>query len=108
MRQKLERERDKILNKLPGFRSIVQGSIIKRRHVCGKPTCRCKKDLSNWHTSYQISFTEKGKTRTITIPKDRLKEVRQGLQKYKSFRHQVKRVVEINRTLIKKNPTESK
>lgn len=44
---------------------ICEGSLVERRLPCGNPNCRCHKDPANLHGPYyQLSWKEKGKTRT--------------------------------------------
>lgn len=104
MNQKLLNEKQKILKTLAILENIIQGSIVMRKHTCGKSNCKCKRAEKDRHTSYQLTFAVDGKTKTITIPKYKLHDVKKGLRQYRHFRQLVKRLLEINRNLIKKNP----
>ena len=104
MTQKIQNEKQRILKSLPSFENIIQGSIVKRKHTCGKLNCKCKRNEKYLHTSHQLTFAVDGKTKTITIPKDKLTEVKQGIVQNRRFRKNVKRLLEINRNLIKRKP----
>ncbi len=108
MRNKLNVEKHRIIKTLTSFKNIIQGTIVMRKHTCGKSNCRCKRHDKFLHTSHQLTFAIDGKTKTITIPKDKIKDVEQGILQYKSFRQQVKQLLEINRNLIRKNPYQLK
>lgn len=97
-------QKKQILKTLASFDNIIQGTILTRRHTCGKTNCRCKTHKKYLHVSKQLSFAVEGKTKTITIPKDKVNDVTQGILQYKCFRQQVKRLIELNRNLIKKKP----
>lgn len=98
-----ESKKRKVLKKIASYSEIIQGSITKRMHTCGKPQCRCHTAKELRHCSYQLSFALQGKTKTITIPKDKLDEVKKGIQQYKNFRRCIIELLDINRTNIKRS-----
>lgn len=102
---RLEQRKKRILAELQLYFDIVQGTIVQRMHTCGKPGCRCHRAVSQRHCSYQLTFAVDGKTRTVTIPKDKLAAVRKGLKQYRDFRKSVRQLLEINRCLIKRQPS---
>lgn len=101
----LKIRKKRILGKLQRYSDIVQGTIVQRMHTCGNQGCRCHKSDSQRHCSYQLTFAVEGKTRTVTIPKDKLSSVRKGLKQYRDFRESVRQLLEINRCFIKRNPS---
>ena len=102
MEENLFHRKALIIQRISQLSDILQGTIVARRHKCGKPNCRCKTNDVYLHSSRQLTFSHKGKTRTITIPKDKLDHVVESLDQFKEFRKLVKRMLEINRLLIKK------
>jgi len=67
---------------------IHPGSLSEQYNVCGKPDCRCKdpKDPQKHGPYYHLSFTWRGKSRTLFVRAERLAEMREKLANYKRFR----------------------
>jgi hypothetical protein len=67
---------------------IHPGSLSEQYNVCGKPDCRCKdpKDPQKHGPYYHLSFTRRGKSRTLFVRAERLAEMREKLANYKRFR----------------------
>ena len=67
---------------------IHPGSLSEQFNVCGKPDCRCKdpKDPQKHGPYYHLSFTWRGKSRTLFVRAERLAEIREKLANYKRFR----------------------
>ena len=67
---------------------IHPGSLSEQYNVCGKADCRCKdpKHPQKHGPYYHLSFTWRGKSRTLFVRAERLAEVREKLANYKLFR----------------------
>lgn len=67
---------------------IHPGSLSEQYNVCGKVDCRCKdpKDPQKHGPYYHLSFTWRGKSRTLFVRAERLTEIREKLANYKRFR----------------------
>lgn len=67
---------------------ILPGSISTQWNVCGKPGCRCKdpKKPRKHGPYYQLSFTVDGKSSTMFVKKQDLKQLRQCGKRYQRFR----------------------
>ena len=67
---------------------IHPGSLSEQYNVCGKPDCRCKdpKDPQKHGPYYHLSFTWRGKSRTLFVRAERLAKMREKLANYKRFR----------------------
>ena len=64
----------------PPKEAMLRGSLIELRRRCGKPGCHCREGEP--HTTPALSYSQKGKTRIVTLsPKD-LPGVRAGLKRY--------------------------
>jgi hypothetical protein len=61
--------------------TTLRGSLIELRRRCGKPNCHCAKGRP--HTTPALSFSEKGKTRILTLSKAEIPAVRRALQRHK-------------------------
>jgi hypothetical protein len=59
---------------------MLKGSLFTFRRRCGKPTCWCAS--GEGHESPALSYTEAGKTKTLTLTGARLSGVRAALARY--------------------------
>ena len=60
--------------------SILRGSLICLRRKCGKLNCRCRQ--AKPHTSPALSYSQRGKTRILTLPAAQVPQVRAALKRY--------------------------
>ncbi len=63
---------------------VLRGSVFTFRRRCGKPNCRCAS--GDAHESPALSYTEDGKTKTLTLTGADLDEVVAGLARYEEAR----------------------
>ena len=59
---------------------LLRGSLIVLRRRCGKPACHCAKGLP--HATPALSFSQRGKTRILTLRPAQLAAVRAALRRY--------------------------
>lgn len=59
---------------------LLRGRLTTFRRRCGKPTCRCARGEP--HESPALTFTESGRTRTITLSRADVEEVAAALARY--------------------------
>jgi len=86
---------------------LLRGSLIVLRRRCGKPTCHCAKGQP--HTTPALSFSQKGKTRILTLRPAELAAVRAALRRYQKAQGQLeRRVVTGLRRLARPQPTRSR
>lgn len=60
--------------------TALRGSLITLRRRCGKPTCHCAQGQP--HESPALSFSQKGKTRILTLTAKEVPTVRRALRRY--------------------------
>jgi hypothetical protein len=84
----IAREIEHLKQQLAELGPIHPGSLSEQYNVCGKPDCRCKdpKDPQKHGPYYHLSFTWRGKSRTLFVRAERLAEMREKLANYKRFR----------------------
>jgi hypothetical protein len=77
-----------IEQKITKLGPVLPGSITEQWNVCGKINCRCKsKDNPQKHGPYQkLSFTILGKSSTMFIKKEDLKEAKKRIKSYAKFK----------------------
>ena|SRR5487761_504357 len=69
--------------------SMLRGSLTTFRRRCGKPSCRCAKGEP--HESPALTYTEAGRTKTLTLSASEIKEVRAALRRYTRAKTQLDR-----------------
>ena len=60
--------------------TALRGSLITLRRRCAKPTCHCAQGQP--HESPALSFSQKGKTRILTLTPNEVPAVRRALRRY--------------------------
>jgi hypothetical protein len=75
-----ERQLRSALSQLLSRRGVVHGTLIVRRRVCGKPTCRCAK--GQLHEGLYLVVTEQGKPRQMYVPRPWEAALRQWIDNY--------------------------
>lgn len=63
---------------------MVKGNVYELARKCGKPSCACAE--GQLHRSMVLSWSERGKTRLVSIPAKRLEELRRQSERYLRFR----------------------
>lgn len=84
----IERKIENLKQQLAWLGPMHPGSLSEQYNVCGKPDCRCKdpKNPQKHGPYYHLSFTWRGKSRTLFVRAERLAEMREKLANYKRFR----------------------
>ncbi|MHB8345547.1 MAG: DUF6788 family protein [Ferrimicrobium sp.] len=62
----------------------MRGMLIIFRRRCGKPNCRCS--AGNPHESPALTYTESGRTKTVTLTNAEVPEVAAALARYEKAR----------------------
>ena len=63
---------------------VLRGTLTTFRRRCGKPACRCA--AGEPHESPALTYTEAGRTRTVTLRAADVVEVRAALARYEQAR----------------------
>jgi hypothetical protein len=59
---------------------VLRGTLLSRKRVCGKASCRCAK--GHPHESLYLVISEGGRTRQLYVPRQWEAAVRQWVQSY--------------------------
>ncbi len=100
-RQKLRRMHEKVrklLDVVMDHQPITKGSVYEMRRKCGKKGCRCTE--GQLHSSMVISWSEDGKNKLRTIPKDQFERLRKQTERYQALRRARARIVKLQKELI--------
>ena len=63
---------------------VLRGTLTTFRRRCGKPGCRCA--TGEPHESPALTYTDGGRTKTLTLSVGELDEVRTALARYEAAR----------------------
>lgn len=77
---------------------LLKGNVYELARKCGKAHCTCTR--GELHRSMVLSWSEEGKTRLRSIPRERVLEVKGKSEEYLRFRRARARVSEICREII--------
>jgi len=107
-REELSRLRSALQRRLTDLRRIVKvvfgrsplvkGNVYELARKCGKPNCICTR--GDLHRSMVLTWSEEGKGRLLSIPSERVAEVKKKSEEYLRFRRARARVTEIHREIL--------
>jgi hypothetical protein len=63
---------------------VLRGRLVTFRRRCGKPSCRCADGAP--HESPALTYTEDGRTKTLTLQAGEVAEVAAALDRYEQQR----------------------
>ena len=66
---------------------VLRGALTVFRRRCGKPSCRCA--AGDPHESLALTFTEHGRSKTLTLSAAEAAEVAAALERYQRARAQL-------------------
>ena len=61
--------------------TVLRGSLIRLRRKCGKPNCHCAQGQP--HSCPALSYSQRGKTKLLTLPAAHLPKIRAALKRYR-------------------------
>ena len=77
---------------------LVKGNVYEMARKCGKLNCVCTR--GELHRSMVLTWSEEGKTRLRSIPRERVVELKGKSEEYLRFRRARARVSEICREIL--------
>ena len=63
---------------------FLRGSLTLMRHTCGKRTCRCARGEK--HESWYLAYSQGGRKRMVSIPREWLPQVREWIARHRQAR----------------------
>jgi hypothetical protein len=72
---------------------MLRGTLTTFRRRCGKPSCRCA--AGEPHESPALTYTEGGRTRTLTLSRAEVAEVKAALARYEQARAKLERAAQV-------------
>lgn len=98
-RRELKREANKLRSEMRKLGQIIMGSMNFRKIKCGKTNCKCAR--GELHECWCITYKEKGKTRTISIDKNKVGEALMMRRSYKKMKKLIKELSLVNYELVR-------
>ena len=95
----LETRRGARLKELAGTGPVLEGSLAEIRVTCGNPNCRCARGEK--HRSHILKREFRGKTQSLYVPVDLVKEAQDWVQEYRRVRSLLREISELNRSIIR-------
>lgn len=104
-RRLFERKRKLLLTRLAATGQFIRGSVVLMKRRCTRPQCpRCLSGQR--HPTWVLTYSRKGKTRTVYLGQKRLDDARRMVAQHKVLMDLVDQIAEINLALlIQKAPT---
>jgi hypothetical protein len=90
----LIRRRNGWLKKLAEVGPVVRGSLVSAQR--------------GNHTAHQLTVSVKGKTHTVYVPKDMVKEVRKWIQNHRRLQRIVREISKLNMAIIHRHVPEGR
>jgi hypothetical protein len=88
------------LKKLATSSPILAASFGTYTHRCGRPSCRCHHG-GPLYTGQHLTFKEHGKTRSVSVPKELLAEVRSWLAEHRRLKHLLHEIHQLSVALLR-------
>lgn len=79
------------LKMLSSATPILAATLSSYAHRCGRDSCRCHHG-GPLHTGQHLTFHERGKTRSVYVPKDLLPEVRTWIARHRRLKEVLKEI----------------
>ena|SRR5215217_6162976 len=100
IRDQTLRTRDKLIDKLPITGELLRGSLLERtvRHTKDCPKCA----RGEGHHVFVLTVTYPGgRTRQISVRRERVAEVRRWLSNYQELKEAIEGICELNHDLLR-------
>jgi hypothetical protein len=88
------------LKQLAPDKPVLAASLALVNKRCGQPSCGCHHG-GPLHQAYHLSFKERGKTRTVYVPKDLVPEVQSWVAEYQRLKRLLSEVSQLSLALVR-------
>ena len=78
---------------------VLAASLVWNGKRCGRPGCRCARGEK--HMAYYLTYKEHGKTRTVYVPVDLVKEVRRWIQEHQRLKQLSRELSQLSIAMVK-------
>src|ERR1700751_4899765 len=93
--------RDRLLKELPVTGELLRGTLLERtvRQKSGCPKCA----RGEGHQVFVLTGTPGGRTRQLSVRRERVVEVRRWLANYQELKEAIEAICELNHDLLRPN-----
>src|SRR5262245_1471724 len=88
------------LKRLAAGKPVLAASLELVNKRCGKPSCSCHHG-GPLHQAHHLSLKERGKTRTVYVPKDLVPEVQSWVAEYQRLKRLLAEVSQLSLALVR-------
>jgi hypothetical protein len=90
----IRRHLDSRVRKFVARGPLLAASLVEIARHCGRAGCRCQS--GHKHVGHYLTFKADGKTRTVYVPQDLLKEVRSWIQEHQRLKQLGKEISQLS------------
>jgi len=98
--KRLKRRRNQTIERSPSLKQILRSTISKYYLTCGYKKCWCHKRKKKHGPYIYLSAKEKGKLKMCFVPKELIKEVKEGVKNYNKLWNDICEIARINRDIL--------
>jgi hypothetical protein len=85
---------------------LLAASLVAVERRCGKPGCHCASGAK--HHGHQLTYKNRGKTRTVYVPADFTEEVRSWIDEHRRLKHLLQEISQLSLALVRSHAQERK
>ena len=82
------------VKKLKATGPVLAASLVIIRKQCGRPGCRCQRGEK--HPGHYITYKEKGKTPTVYVPLDLIKEAKGWIEEHRRLKRLTREISQLS------------
>jgi hypothetical protein len=87
-------------------RPLLAASLVSFERRCGKPGCHCASGEK--HRGHQLTYNNRGKTRTVYVPVDFTEEVRSWIDEHRRLKALLQEISQLSLALVRSHAQERK
>jgi len=87
-------------------RPLLAASLVSFERRCGKPGCHCVSGEK--HRGHQLTYNNRGKTRTVYVPVDFTEEVRSWIDEHRRLKALLQEISQLSLALVRSHAQERK
>jgi len=88
------------LKQLAGKEPALAASLVQYRKNCGRASCHCLNGGA-LHVGQHVTFKVKGKSRSVYVPTDLIKDVRSWIEEHRRLKRLLQEINELTLALIR-------
>lgn len=88
------------LKQVSASKPILAASLGQFQRHCGNPSCHCLKGGPK-HLSHHLTFKERGKSRSVYVPLDLLKDVRSWIVEHRRLKQLLREINQLTLALVR-------